>query len=413
MTPLPSPTRVELSEPASFLRWLNSDPVSIELGRLDPVEMWGLVALAALARRDGPAPLRVRLERSTGSSQFAHAVGFDEVISVSGDATPPAEEWRTVKLARIQGLAPTEPPSDKISRLLISDPRFEDTRRTLYYVLNELLRNVVQHSQDPLGGVVGAQLNQGGRNTLSPMVQVAVADAGIGIPDSLRSRHGGLADPNEALNKALWPHISSKFDEGETGSAENAGMGLFFIAEMTKLVGGRLLIATRGATLTLEGDANFENPHGTQHHLERGLGYPGTLVAFEMPANAEQDYEAMIETIRERARERTPRRAVHKWLSFAEPPEGTQKFLVRHSQIEDTRQALQFAQQKLLPRLVERRPVALDFSGIPTCTQSYVHALLYEALRVAWALKTPIYILNAQPAVKSTLELLENYALGG
>jgi hypothetical protein len=32
---------------------------------------------------------------------------------------------------------------------------------------------------------------------------------------------------------------------------------------------------------------------------------------------------------------------------------------------------------------------------------------------VAWALKTPVYILNAQPAVKSTLELLENYALGG
>jgi hypothetical protein len=245
------------------------------------------------------------------------------------------------------------------------------------------------------------------------MVQVAVADAGVGIPASLRSRHTRLTDPDEALDKALWPHISSKFDEGETGSAENAGMGLFFIAEMTKLVGGRLVIATRGATLMLEGDAHFENPHGTQRRLEKGLGYPGTLVAFEMPADAEQDYDGMIETIRERARERTPRRAVHKWLSFEEPPQGTLRFLVRHSQIEDTRQALQFAERELLPRLMERKPVALDFAGIPTCTQSYVHSLLYEALRLAWARKSPIYILNAQPAVKSTLELLENYALGG
>ncbi len=407
------PTRVELTEPATFLRWLSSDPVDLELGRVDPIEMWGLVALATLARMDGHGPLRVRLDPSTRSCQFAHAVGFDDVISASGTWTPPAEQWRTVKLARIQRLAPTEPPSDEISRLLVPDPAQEDTRRTIYYVLNELLRNVVQHSLDPLGGVVGAQLNRGGRNAASPMVQVAVADAGVGIPDSLSSRHQGLTDPNEALDKALWPHISSKFDEGETGSAENAGMGLFFIAEMTKLVGGRLVIATRGSTLVLEGDAHFENPHGTQRHLEKGLGYPGTLVSFEMPAEAEQDYEAMIETIRERARERTPRRAVHKWLSFAEPPQGTLKFLVRHSHVEDTRQALQFSERELLPRLMDRKPVALDFSGIPTCTQSYVHSLLYEALRLAWARKTPIYVLNAQPAVKSTLELLENYALGG
>jgi hypothetical protein len=413
VTPLQLPTRVELDEPAAFLRWLSGDPVNVELGKIDPIEMWGLVALATLARLDGPAPLRVKLDSSSRSCQFAHAVGFADVISGSGAATPPAEKGRTVKLARIQRQAPTEHLSDEISRLLVSAPALEDTRRTLYYVLNELLRNVVQHSQDSLGGVVGAQLNRGGRNTQSPMVQVAVADAGVGIPANLSSRHQGLRDSKEALEKALWPHISSTFDEGETGSAENAGMGLFIIAEMTKLVGGRLVIASRGATLILEGDANFENPHGTQRFLETGLGYAGTLVSFEMPADAQQDYEAMLETIRERARERTPRRAVHKWLSFSKPPEDTQRFLVRHSQIEDTRQALQFAQQTLLPRLVERKPVALDFSGIPTCTQSYVHSLLYEALRVAWALKTPIYILNAQPAVKSTLDLLENYALGG
>jgi hypothetical protein len=165
-------------------------------------------------------------------------------------------------------------------------------------------------------------------------------------------------------------------------------------------------------TLTLQGDKNFEDPHGIQK-VHKGVGYAGTLVAFEMPADAVPDYDSMIETIRERARERTPRRAIHKWLTFDAPPAEALKFVVRSTGVEDAREAQRFSEDQLMPRLLKRQPVALDFVGIPTCTQSYVHALLYEALRLAWARKTPIYVLNAQPAVKSTLELLENYALGG
>ena len=412
MTPVAAPSRIELSEPTPLLRWLESDPIGVSLGAIDPIEMWGLVAIATLARMDGSAPLRVSLDTSSRSGGFARAVGFEDVLSGPGGRTAsPGEQGRTVKLARVQRHSATEPPSDEISRLLVPDARFEDTRRTLYYVLNELLRNVVQHSMDPLGGIVGAQLNRGGRNSALPMVQVAVADTGLGIPASLQSRHS-LVDARTALEKSLWPHISSAFDEGETGSAQNAGMGLFFISEMTKLVGGRLVIATRGATLVLQGDDNFEDPHGIQRLLS-GVGYPGTLVAFEMPAEAAQDYDGMIETIRQRAAERTPRRAIHKWLSFETPPTGALQFVVRNTGVEDARAAQSFSEDELMPRLVKRQPVALNFTGISTCTQSYAHALLYEALRLAWARKTPIYILHAQPAVRSTLELLENYALGG
>lgn len=412
MTPAAVPTRVELDDPAPFLRWLGMDPSVAQLGSMDPIEMWGLVALATLGRLQGPAPLRVQMDRAARSCQFARAIGFEELID-GRPPTEPGEPGRTVKLTRIQVTDATEPPADRISRLLISEERFEDTRRTVYYVLNELLRNVVQHSRDPLGGVIGAQVNWGGRSAGSPVVQVAVADAGIGIPASLQSRHTSLVDPREALSRSLWPHVSSTFDEGETGSAQNAGMGLFFIAEMTKLVGGRLVVASRGATLLLKGDEKFEEPHGVTSFLEPGVGFPGTLVAFEMPAEAEQDYDAMIETIRQRAHERTPRRAIHKWLAFEEPPAGTQRFIVRQSRIEDTAEAQRFAEERLLPRLFQRQAVALDFSGIPVCTQSYVHALLFEPLRLAWARKAKIYILHAQPAVRSTLELLENYALGG
>lgn len=80
---------------------------------------------------------------------------------------------------------------------------------------------------------------------------------------------------------------------------------------------------------------------------------------------------------------------------------------------EDTIKAQEFARDHLLPRIVERRPVVLDFGRMKVCTQGFVHALLFEPLRVAWTLRSPIHVVNATPAVRSVLELLERYALGG
>lgn len=174
-----------------------------------------------------------------------------------------------------------EPFANQIATALVSDAAFEDTRLTLRYVVVELLRNVVQHSQASGGGLVTADLwnEKSGR----PMLQLAVADDGIGIPASLHTLHPNLSDPEAALEKSLWPHISGTFEEGLTGSQQNAGMGLFFIAEMTKLTGGTLLIATRGATLLLSGWIDEEGNHSLRFIEPRGVGFPGTLVVFELP----------------------------------------------------------------------------------------------------------------------------------
>jgi len=101
-------------------------------------------------------------------------------------------------------------------------------------------------------------------------------------------------------------------------------------------------------------------------------------------------------------------------FQFTAPPEnlGAQTFIVNFA-LEDTQAALDFSQKNFVPRLAAKQPIALDFQNIKLLTQGYLHALLYESVRVAWALKTPIFIVNAQPAVRSILELLQNYALGG
>jgi hypothetical protein len=100
-------------------------------------------------------------------------------------------------------------------------------------------------------------------------------------------------------------------------------------------------------------------------------------------------------------------------LHFEEPAESLPRLLVKSPEIEDAGLELQFAERELLPRLFRRDPVVLDFQSITTCTQSHVHALLYQPLRVAWALKASIYIVNAPSAVRSMLVLVENYALAG
>jgi hypothetical protein len=66
-----------------------------------------------------------------------------------------------------------------------------------------------------------------------------------------------------------------------------------------------------------------------------------------------------------------------------------------------------------MPAIVQKRAVELDFTGLDLCTQSWLHALLYEPVRVAWALRSPIHVVGAQPAVQEGLRFLEAYALGG
>jgi anti-sigma regulatory factor (Ser/Thr protein kinase) len=401
------PLSLSLEDPAPLLQWLEGKGPEPE--QLD---------LLFLARRW----VRAAVRAARPHEQFARIVGRSKTLLkqlMDGEQLEAREQLFTEKLdwqpgrftmEQVNSFENIEPFANEISKTLVPDTKLEDTRLTLRYVIVELLRNVVQHSHAPNGGYVDADLwtEESGRATL----QLVVADAGVGIPASLRTLHPTLADPEAALEKALWPHISGTFEEGLTGSQQNAGMGLFFIAEMAKLTGGTLLIATRGATLLLSGWVDEEGNHSLRFIEPRGLGYPGTLVVFELPVGGVVDYPALIETIKERARERTPQRAIHRWIRFGPaPPEAATFEVQKHA--EYTPEAIRLAETEITPRILRKEPVVLDFSGLRILTQSYLHSLLFEPLRLAWALRTPIYVKNVEPAVRSNLELLENYALAG
>jgi len=268
-----------LDEPSSFLTWITQAKASghADLDGIMVAQAWALAGLAALARVNGGPTFSVTGNRASKLMRFAHAIGFDDVVR--GDSSDMSgDEARTVRLRRITQVQTVELTAREIGRVLFPDVNESETQRSLHYVLVELMRNAVQHSMDPQGGVVGAQrMDAGFRDYDQDFVQVVVADTGIGVLQALRKTYPDLPDARAALVKSLQPHVSGAFGPGRTGSAYNAGMGLFFISEMAKLTAGRLLLASHGAALLLTGHKEGYEKRRLRH-LKPGLGFPGTLV---------------------------------------------------------------------------------------------------------------------------------------
>lgn len=64
--------------------------------------------------------------------------------------------------------------------------------------------------------------------------------------------------------------------------------------------------------------------------------------------------------------------------------------------------------------LCRKEVVELDFSEVKeTAGQPELHALLFEAVRVAWALRVPIYVVGVNPELRTLMEFVESYSLKG
>lgn len=403
--------RFLLEDPSSFLRWLADKRQAgwASFDDIDVAQVFAIAAIATLALHDGKERLTLPPAAASGAARFAHAIGLEEVIE--GDCNrAPAEHDRTVTLTRIHRLGQTEAVAKQIVDLLLPARPSHDAADLFWFVLVELLRNVVQHSKDPAGGIVAAQRNDVGPYAASPALQVVVADNGIGMFDALRSKRPTVQTPAQALLHALEPHVSGTFVEGESGTVENAGLGLFFISEMAKRTRGRLFLASRGATYFLD----RSHSHNTQPVITNGAAadYPGTLVVFETALAQVGSYDEIIAGIHELAAQRTPKRITHRWLRFEQPPDGVVRLLVDVA-AEDTTAAHAFSSTHLEPKLLRRESLALDFRNLRVCTQSFLHALLHEGVRLAWARKVPVYIVNATSTIQAQLEFVEGYSLGG
>lgn len=81
---------------------------------------------------------------------------------------------------------------------------------------------------------------------------------------------------------------------------------------------------------------------------------------------------------------------------------------------EDKDYARKLRQEKILPTLERGDEIVLDFSLVKYATQSFVHALIGEALkRYGEAVLDRIEFQNCTPQLQSVIELVVDYSLGG
>jgi hypothetical protein len=378
------------------------------------IPTYGLVAIAACCRAQRKNPALLSYDYLSPSASFAQAIGIHNTISTSRSFVA-AEAERTVPLGRVLNRSQVASMAGDMSTLVVPGPEGKHLREVVNYSLVELLRNVVQHSSDPLGGVAAAQMiaaehGPGGMES----VQIAVADMGAGIESTLSRLHPDISgDALAAINKAIRPRISGTFKEGEFGSEENAGLGLFFLTRITKLLRGRFLIASRGASLSAAGV-------DSQGHLQQrslGVDFPGTLAVFEIPREIPaqfQTQQGIIEFIREHelpAMSIDKSKAVY-WIRMCEPAEGERVHRVLVSVGgRDFGSIRRLVETSVLPSISQGVAVAMDFVNVTLLTDSMAHELVGLAVREAYQKQVPVYALNTTPAIARTLVFVQGYLL--
>lgn len=145
--------------------------------------------------------------------------------------------------------------------------------------LPELMNNVFDHSDSPIGCCVCAQAYRSeGKLTLS------VTDLGIGFLESLFPRYNQLQSDEEAIALAIQEGVSSKTRRS------NRGAGLHILSDWLRRQGGELEIVSKDGRWKQLSSGNVE-------HETLRFAFPGTCISMHVPtavllaSNVERDYE--------------------------------------------------------------------------------------------------------------------------
>lgn len=126
--------------------------------------------------------------------------------------------------------------------------------------VNEITDNVLVHSESPIGGLVQVSTFQ----KYKKQVQFVVADAGVGIPKTLRQGHPEITSDTAALDRAIREGVTRNNKIGQ-------GNGLFGSFEICSKCHGYFAIHSGYARL------EFDEKRGLSISKE-GIPYSGTLI---------------------------------------------------------------------------------------------------------------------------------------
>ncbi|MFH1440052.1 MAG: ATP-binding protein [Candidatus Woesearchaeota archaeon] len=168
------------------------------------------------------------------------------------------------------------------------------------YIISELVRNVLEHSQSTYGAIVSAQYYK-----KSNTIRIGIADTGIGIKKAINISHHAQTD-EEAIKLALTPGITGTTRK-EGGSEFNAGAGLFFIRSIAKVNRDFFMIYSGNTMYKLlkskPNKAQIKlnaNPFKDKHSINDDFPlWNGTIVGIDISLEATNEFSVLLDLIRE------------------------------------------------------------------------------------------------------------------
>lgn len=381
--------------------------VQLDLREVEAIEPWALAMFASfvLRLRSNGCEVEILVSANNPANQYAERMGL---ISLSaGDLASPPSTAESTGLQLLRGSTGAKAFYDIVSSLgSLLSPEVSDALR---YGTAELGRNVVQHAQDPVGGVAIVEHFPQTRS-----IQIAVSDTGRGIFDALKTNYPELRSNLEALKLAILPHASGAISGGPYGSSVNAGLGLFFCKEICWRTGGSLWLASGDALLGVRDN----DSSGRGRVYRQILPWPGTVVVMHIPDHLFADFEELLSVCRELAKQ-ARQEASEVALDFVDDKSAPDLIAKSQTQLinafsvddflEDVDRAAVFREAKLIPALNRGQLVWLHFGGARFVTQSFAHALLFEAFKLPGSL-TKLSFLGCTKSTEESIRLVAAYA---
>lgn len=214
-------------------------------------------------KRQGLHPRVILPEEPKKLAAFCTFSGLNHHVN-KGERPKDHEQSETVPLQLMY-----EPRADAHRRVLklVRDhfPELsEDAEIALGVAINEVVQNVCDHADSPIGALMAARFFQNKHD-----VRVAILDLGLGIPRTLSRAYPKARDPEQALRLVVKGNATSG------SKANNMGLGISNLVTQVQRRHGELLLLSSGAVADLGSDR-------VMRYHPAPVDFPGTAVFFRM-----------------------------------------------------------------------------------------------------------------------------------
>ncbi|MBI2070967.1 MAG: hypothetical protein HYT79_10265 [Elusimicrobia bacterium] len=279
------------------------DPASPDLLEITANDKWIAVhpavisMIAALGLSVKPGGIRCQKFEARSSHYFVR-MGLFKLLNISSEITIKEHEpaGRFIPLTQIRA-------SDELTSfirdmipLLHLDA---EQAKTLGYIVSELVRNVLEHSEAGNGALLCAQYYK-----KSNSIRIGIADTGLGIKATITRSHDAKTDL-DAIRLALTPGITGT-TRREGGTEQNAGAGLFFIKSIASVNRDFFIIysGTGFYKLLKKGSTRhlrlYADPFMDRHTYDGAMpSWQGTVVGVDITLDQTKEFSRLLDAIRE------------------------------------------------------------------------------------------------------------------